>query len=58
MEEWAGSSPAVEEVRPLEAGTGVEWGLVGVAGRTRSLLGMVGAGSPVALEVAHHEAPV
>ena len=57
MEEWAGSSPAVEEVRPLEAGTGVEWGQVGVAGKSRSPLGMVGAGSPLALEMAHHEAP-
>ena len=56
VEEQVGCSPAVEEVRPLEAGTGVEWGLVGVAGRSRSPLGMVGAGSPRALEMAH-EAP-
>ena len=56
MEEWVGSSLASEEVRPPHAGTGVEWGLVGVAWRTRSPLGMVGACSPVALEVAHHEA--
>ena len=58
VEEEVGSSPAVEEVRPLEAGTGVERGLVGVAGRSRSPLGMVVAGSPLALEVAHHGAPV
>ena len=56
-EERVGSSPAVEEVRPPHAGTGVEWGLVGVAGRSRSPLGMVGTGSSVALEMAHHEAP-
>ena len=54
--ERVGSSPAVEEVRPLEAGTGVEWGQVGVAGRSRSPLVMVGTGSPLALEVAQ-EAP-
>ena len=53
-----GCSLAPEEVRPLEAGIGVERGLVGVAGRSRSPLGMVGAGSPVALEMAHHGAPV
>ena len=47
-----GSSPAVEEVRPLDAGIGVKWALVGVAGRSQSPLGMVGTGSPVALEVA------
>ena len=52
-----GISPAPEEVRPLEAGTGVEWALVGVAGRSWSPLAMVGTGSPLALEVAHHEAP-
>ena len=56
-EERVGSSPAVEEVRPPHAGTGVEWGLVGVAGRSRSPLEVVGAGSPVDLEVAHHGTP-
>ena len=56
VEEWVGCSPAVEEVRPPHAGTGVGWGLVGVAGRNRSPLAMVGAGSPLALEVAQ-EAP-
>ena len=44
-------------MRPLDAGTGVEWGLVGVAGRSQSPLGMVGAGSLLALEMAHHGAP-
>ena len=55
--ERVGSSPAVEEVRHLEAGIGVKWALVGVAGRSQSPLGMAGTGSPLALEVAHHGAP-
>ena len=49
-----GCSPAV---RPLETGTGVEWALVGVAWRSQSPLEMVGVGSPLALEMVHHEAP-
>ena len=57
MEERVDCSLAAEEVRPPHAGTGVEWGLVGVAGRSQFPLGMVGTGSPVALEMAHHEAP-
>ena len=57
VEERVGCSPAVEEVRPLEAGIGVKWALVGVAGRSQSPLEMVGTGSSVALEMAHHGAP-
>ena len=53
MEEWVGCSPAPEEVSPQEAGTGVEWGQVGVSWRSLSPLEMVGAGSPLALEMAH-----
>ena len=53
-----GSSPAPEEVRPPHTGTGVEWAVVGAARRSQSPLVMVGAGSPLALEMAHHEAPV
>ena len=53
-----GCSLAPEEVRHLEAGIGVKWALVGVAGRNQCPLEMVGTGSPLALEVAHHGAPV